>query len=667
MSKSRHPKRKPKSSSSSGSLFLNVPKELQRIDELVAEGDLKEAVAALQDLTERAPHRAEIFETMLLLGTQWKDLALCLEGAMRLVKLRPFAAVDHYNLFVVYLKNSFPALAFKTATEFLKRWPDHKLGKELPTILEKLRPRLLDEQIVANFSEERRLEMLALHDSSLLAMTLMNFEHCLESATQLIQLEPNFLPAYNNRSFAHWAMGNTDAALADSERALTLEPENIHALFAKVRYSVLSNRLAEARAIAEKLKGIRTNEPDLLIKQAEAFAYLFDDAAVLEIVSRLEGDKGNPLLVATTHLFAGVAAARLGETARARTFFNEVRKHSVVAQRAEVQLADLDKPEGQRENARAFLLDHWIPRRVVKELVQIFEDGARHANLQTSQRALQKFLAARPNLAPLLPKMLEHGDEMTRRLAFQIAELANLPELWQILKDFAGSPHGPDRFRNEVLFALQNAGQYERGQRVPFWSAGKLIEVTIHRYTIDNEPYDANPSEHVVRTLLAAMLAHKQDDFEREVAILSAALEEEPNSATLQIQLVQTYLQQGRVAAAREVAEKTSVQHSNFALPRILLAMIALANERNDEVEQHINILTALEHFQHEEYAQFCRVQMIYQLLVKSDHDGARQWFEFWKKRSARTLDLESAQEALKSRVASKQWARQLLSSYRET
>ncbi|MEK7730042.1 MAG: hypothetical protein AAB354_16670, partial [candidate division KSB1 bacterium] len=124
MPKSRHLKPKQKSSQPSGSLFLNVPKELQRIAVLMAQGDFEQALSNLDDLAERAPHRADVFEAMLRLGMKTNNSAKQLEAILRLVELQPFTAAHHYNLFVVYLQNNFPALALKAGRNFLSRWPD---------------------------------------------------------------------------------------------------------------------------------------------------------------------------------------------------------------------------------------------------------------------------------------------------------------------------------------------------------------------------------------------------------------------------------------------------------------------------------------------------------------------------------------------------------------
>ena len=666
MSKSRHPKRKPKSSSPSGSLLLNVPKELQRINDMIAAGDLKRADESVKDLAKRAPYRADVFETMLLLGTRMNDAGMCLEASSRLVEIQPLVVAHHYNLFVVYIQNGFPALAFKHATEFLKRWPDHKLSQNLPQTVQEVRQSLINESVVAKFPEERRLEILVLHDGALLGIMRSNYEQTVERTSQLIHLEPSFVPAYNNRAFAYWALSEPSSALADIERVLELEPENMHGLFMKVRLCVFAQRIDEARATAKRLKSLHTNDHNLLVKQAEALVYLQDDEGVLEVVARMEANSATTIVTATLRLYAGIAAARLGESAKARVFLNEARKHKPICERADAQLADLDKPDGQRENSSPFLLDHWMPRRMVDEYRKILGSGSRSGNAQATKTATRAFVSRYPNLFTLLPLMLERGDQFTRKLAQQIAQSADMPELWQMLRDFVSSPHGPDYFRNDVLVSLQEAGQIERGQVVAFWSKGKRIDVKMHRYDIDNIAYEANASEQVSSNLLAAELALRQGLPEKAEAILISALQQEPQSAKLQFELALVYLKQRRVAQARAQAEQVATQHPLFAFPRITLTMLALANGRKEEAADHLKILNELEHFHRAEYAQFCLAHILFQVLIESDLNAAQQWLELWEKRGAPEQQINAVQKALENRATSKQWARQVLAHFFE-
>lgn len=484
MPKSRHSNRKP--SHSSGSLFLNVPKELSRIEELIAKGNLEQALRDVNDLARRAPHRADVFETMMLLGVKMNEAHAKLEAALRLVELQPFVATHHYNLFAVYLQNNFPALALQTGAYFLGRWPDSKFAEEISELMQDVEAKLREQPLVAQFPEENRIEKLALVDRIALETFRGKHERAVAHATQLLEQMPDFVPAYNNRALAYWLMGENEAALEDTQRALALEPNNFHALFMSVRLLCLVSRIKEARAAMENFKVLQAAEPEVWAKQAEAFAYLGDEAATLELAAQAEaaGMFAQELpSVYWLRYFAGAAAARLHEVGKAHAFLNKAKAHVAVATLAGQHLQDLEKPLGQREGASALALEHWIPRKVVEEFMHIMAPASRGAQHAATKAAMQKYFAKYPHLPALLPVLLARGDRLTRELAQHMARLADTPELWQTLKDFASSAHGTDQLRNEALHALVEAGQFAEGESVAFWSRGKLTEVKVSRHT----------------------------------------------------------------------------------------------------------------------------------------------------------------------------------------
>ncbi len=669
MPKSRHLKPKQKSSQPSGSLFLNVPKELQRIAVLMAQGDFEQALSNLDDLAERAPHRADVFEAMLRLGMKTNNSAKQLEAILRLVELQPFTAAHHYNLFVVYLQNNFPALALKAGRNFLSRCPDSPLGKELPKPIQEVHDKLGEQPIVAQLAPGDWNEGLALHDQIVLEIAHEKYEAAIAHTEQMLELFPNFLPAHNNRAIAHWFMGENAASLADTQRALELDPTNIYARYHLVRLLRFENRMDEARAAAERLQAAPALEAAAVVKQVEAFVYLSDYATALELVTQAEARgllASESAPAALLHYYAGVAAARLGDEKKARELLQKTHGHSLAARLAQQQLQDLDKPPGQRGNSGALTLDHWIPRRIVQEYMQLLDSAVRVANSSATKAVVQKYFARYPFLSKLIPTLLECGDHLTRELAQHLAQLADTPELWQVLKDFASSAHGPDQFRNQVLKALQSAGQYAKGQTVTFWSRGKATEIKIIRYTIDDEPYESLLAPNISQGMAEARLALKENDLQRAAEALQRALQVEPSSANLQYHLVLIYLNQARVTQARELAEKLAAQHPAFALPHCQLALIALANDRKDEAREHLKTLTVLEHFHHREYTQFCQIQVLYQILVEADHEAALDWFKMWEASQRNDSQMQAARKALENRLTSKQWARQTLAHFHE-
>lgn len=483
MPKGRHPKRKP--SQLSGSLLLNVPKELQRIDELIAKGNLEQALREVNDLARRAPHRVDVFETMMLLGVRMNDVHAKLEAALRLVELQPLVAVHHYNLFTVYLQNSFPALALQIGAYFLSRWPDSKYAQVLPAHMQDVEAKLREQPIVAHFPEENRLEKLALVDRIALEIFRGKFENAVTHATQLLEHAPSFVPAYNNRALAHWLMGENEAALADTRRALTLEPDNFQTLTMSVRLLCLASRIEEAYVAMQNFKALQAAEPEVWAKQAEAFTYLGDEAAVLELAAQAEAAGAFAQESASVYwlsYFAGVAAARLYENRKARVFLNMTKANALAAKLAAPHLQDLEKSAGQREGSGALTLEHYLPRRVTEEFMHILDAASHGAQRAATKAAMQKYFAKYPHLPALISVLLERGDRLTRDLAQHMARVADTPELWQALKKFASSAHGTDQLRHEVLHALREAGQCAEGETVAFWSRGKLTQIKVGEF-----------------------------------------------------------------------------------------------------------------------------------------------------------------------------------------
>ena len=56
-----------------------------------------------------------------------------------------------------------------------------------------------------------------------------NLEQALIDYTQAIRLDPKYIPAYANRGYAFYKLGDLDRALADFEKVLELDPNNADA------------------------------------------------------------------------------------------------------------------------------------------------------------------------------------------------------------------------------------------------------------------------------------------------------------------------------------------------------------------------------------------------------------------------------------------------------
>jgi tetratricopeptide (TPR) repeat protein len=476
MLKSRHHKRKNKPQS----LFYNPSKELKRIDELIEAGDTAEAMEQLKSLASRTPQRAEIFETMFMLAVEADDKRALLEAAIRLAELQPNVPAHHFNLYGVYLQNLFPALAMQTGQKFLSRWPDVELGKDIRQEIEKILPHLREEAIRQQFSDDEAwLEHLALHERVQVALSRNRFEESQRLAAQLISTLPHFVPAYNNRSLACLMNGQFDEAITDARRALEIDSGNVHALGNLTRFLRLTNRLTEAREIAERLKAAASPGLDVWTKKAEALSYLCDDAAVLQVAEQADqagalfGKHADPVLL---HL-AGVAAARLGDEKKARKFWKEATKLAPSFARAQANLEDLDKPPGERDGAWPFELPDWLSRRGFEDFAEIVGRSIEAKNMKNFQGAAQRYVEKHPQVMALAPVLFERGDPFGREFALRLAQMLETPEAIATIKEFVHSPHGPDKLRQSALQVLQNLKAVATSAKLDFWSRGRQTEI----------------------------------------------------------------------------------------------------------------------------------------------------------------------------------------------
>jgi tetratricopeptide (TPR) repeat protein len=661
MPKSRHKKRKQKSRP--GSLLSNVGKDLERIDALIEDGDLPEALLELKKMSIRAPHRAEVFENIFFVAMQLDDKLEMLNACLRLTELQPHVPAHHFNLYGVYMQNLLPALAMQTGKYFLSRWPDLELGKDISKELAALDALLKDEALKSKFPEDGWLEHIVLHERVQVATIRHRYKEAQEAATELITRAPRFAPAYNNRSLAYWAGDEREAAIADARQALEIDPENVHALGNLTRFLRLTNSLTEAESIAARLKAADVKSPDAWTKKAEAFSYLCDDATVLQIAEQADkagalfGDHADPILL---HL-AGVAAARRGDEKKAKRFWEEAVKRSPSFHRAQAQLDDLDKPPGERNGPWPFELEEWISRRAFDDLKSLTQ--SKHD--KTVRAAVDRYVAEHPQVKALIPVLLERGDPGARELAIRLAQFSQHPELQEALKIFALSSNGPDRVRREAANALTEMGVLLRGQAVRMWWGGEQRELMMSNYRIDHEPYEKLPPKAQEMSVMG-FEALSRHDADRAEEFFSKALAFAPGSASMLFNLAMVNVNRGNVREAREELEMIAAQHPKYAFAQCELAMIALANDRKEEARRLLDGLAALDHYHMQEFAALSRTNALYCVVAESSHEGAQRWLDMWEELLPDDPKLDLVRPIVDNKFFSVSHAKRLLLRYRE-
>ncbi|MEI7772901.1 MAG: tetratricopeptide repeat protein, partial [Chloroflexales bacterium] len=272
----------------------------------------------------------------------------------------------------------------------------------------------------------------------------------------------------NNLSLAYQNLGQLDRAIAAAREVLTHDPHNVHALGNLTRFLVLAGQLAEAAVMAEQMKAIPPLNVDIAVKQAEALSFLGDDVAILTIFDQLKDHDEDPGSSALLHHLAAVAALRQGKAVAARRRWQKALKLNPSLELAVGNLADLDLPVDKRNAPWPYTIEYWLQRSTAEELIR---EISSQRNEEAMRRAARRFLQRHPQIAVILPLLIERGDPFGREFAVRVAGLAQTPELLAALAAFAQSQVGPTQLRLQAAQFAQRGGALGNGT-VRFWRGG---------------------------------------------------------------------------------------------------------------------------------------------------------------------------------------------------
>jgi Tfp pilus assembly protein PilF len=278
-----------------------------------------EAVAARQQLSQLARQYPRSKPVLLALlevseGMQdWRTYAYYGE------QLLPFErgedeAETLNNLVYAYIQLLYPALAWQNAFELMTRHPGFEQIEQVKSFAETAESMLLKEVEATiestAFTQDEKFKLMVLNDRVRFLTESGYSKDAIRTAETLLEKMPNMLPILNNLSLSQFMIGDIEQAITTSQNVITQDPGNCHALGNLVRYTFLTAQFDEAQAYAMRLQQITSDNPDLEVKQAEAFAFLGDDDQVWAAYERAreKDSEQTPLLL---HL-AAVASHRLG-------------------------------------------------------------------------------------------------------------------------------------------------------------------------------------------------------------------------------------------------------------------------------------------------------------------------------------------------------------------
>jgi tetratricopeptide (TPR) repeat protein len=601
--------------------------DLKEIEVLTQRKRWTEARDRLEQLNRRYPNRSEVLMLLIHVYFELRAMREYQAALEQLCVLEPDGPEFVLGLASAYAANDRPTLALRTFRQFLERWPDHadadkareaavKLGLTVDLIFEDM-----------ELSGEEGFEFAALHEQAQVYAEQQKYQAAQRALDELMRRRPNFAPTLNNLSNLYYVQGQLPEAIEASQQVLTFDPENVHALSNLIRLLCQSGRASEAQAYADRLKFSSAVAFQSGLKKMEALSYLGDDAGVLALFedARVDVDLAEHAMI--YHL-AAVAALRLGFEDDARRHWQQAVRLEPGLQLAQDNLADLRKPIGQRNGPWAFDMANWLTQKTVRDLPRFVESAARRNSEEAIMHAAQRYLREHPEVAGLVPVLLDRGDPLARDFMLHTAMMADTPELNAVLRDFALGQQGTDELRMQAAQHCVQAGVISTGL-TRLWLKGEWTDMLLIGFELHGEQVIRHSAQ-VERIMAEAGEAMWQDEAERAERLWKQALKLEPDKPDVLYNLAQAYALQDRLDESRAVVEEVRQRFPDYLFGQIDAVRRLTTEKRYEEGQAILDQLMTRKRWHFSEFAAFAGAQIELH-LAEGNRGAAKSWLEMWK------------------------------------
>jgi len=635
MAKKQKPSKKERSSKSvvkQHPFSLRAARELDQVYDLLQKKQWTAAVEILDPLNKGYPNRIEILtalnETYYELGLNVKFL----EVGEQLVRIAPGDDDFVLNLGGAYMNNVFPSHALKVFRRFLERWPDHEQAnktRESVTVLETMINELLTQ--TGLIGEVDAFELALLHEEIQILQGREKYPEGTRAAQKMLQRAPRFTPTLNNLSLMQMAEGELAAALETAQKVLEIAPENYHALSNSTRFHCMQGDFETARMYANRLRDIvHSDNVDQWVKKAEAFSFLGDDQAVLEVFegARRSGHLESPLGDAFLYHLAAVAKIRLGDEKTARAYWKKALEISPGLDLARENHLDLHKPAAERHAPWAFSLQYWVHDKARRALSQLISGTSRKMSQEVVKKLLNRFLNDFPEMVALLPVLLERGDSSARQFAFLICTSADRADLLEVLEKFTFGQHGPLSLRRDAAMELYKRGRLA-SKKVRLWSGEKWDDLLLLAFEITDGPTQDH-SPQVQKLLRRGISLLQEGENEEAEQLILKALELEPESADLKNNLAVAYEKQGRKKESYTLLHEIFDNHPDYLFGQINMAKFYISKKKFDQANELLDTVMLLDKMHILEFGSMCQAQIDLS-LAKKEIEVAKSWLNMWE------------------------------------
>ena len=618
---------------------------LDRASYFMIKGRFLEARNGLLAYVEKHPKAVEPCRMLAEACQQVEDMPTMFWATEQLIQLVP----DDVNAYLLHhdacLDNNMPAAMVLNAKEMRRRFPDCELSqtvqKAIDLELKIVEHFKIDAQAagddISPYSDAQLMDLKYEQERCLVFLGSRRFDLVVQSCDRLIATFPFFRSAYNNKSLALLLNQGAEVAEQALSQALAHHPDNVYALSYKIRQLVLLGRREEILPLLERLetsKPLPSNKIDFYAVKMEAYAWAGDEHRLLETFEQARKDigddwnlweKGN--CVHMTHL-AAVAHAKQGKQATAIDLWNQVCRSpdDVVDPIAKENLADIQKPEGQRNGAWYFSIDFWIPAQFFRELLDIAQrERVTDARNQEEQEQLAerhiiplyaRALKRWPYLNRTLIEMLRHGGPQARNWVCLCIGLCKTPEFVGALQEFVAGPEGSDQCRFDMINTMSQHDMLPSGL-MRRWHKGKPDDQYVFAFEITRQamPDPYGLSRQGLQELSKSFTLTLEGELDQALAILKRLNEREPNHPKVMFNMGGILEKMGDTEEFERIIDWLNEAHPEYFFGKVVRANRLIREKRTDEAWEVILDLFRVKRMHITEAAAFFGAVVMYHLV----------------------------------------------------